>query len=538
MKWEILGKGKIKNSNDIVTILLKNRGITKDKEQKEFFNPKDPSKISLKELDINEVEVKKAVKRIKASIKSKEKVFVYGDYDCDGICATAIMWEALHDLRINVLPYIPDRFSEGYGLNIESIKKLKEDNPDLGLIVTVDHGIVADKKVDIATELGIDIIITDHHQLGKTKPKAFATIHTTKISGSGVSFVVSRELGNESGLELAALGTIADQLPLTGINRSIVKYGLKQLNETKRVGLLSLFQSSGIQKGNIGTYEVGFVIAPRINAMGRLGHAIDSLRILCTKSREKAAELSTLLSKTNLERQKIVEEVILHARASVTDEKIIVLSHESYHEGVIGLAAGRITEEFYRPAIVLSKKGDISKASARSISGFNIIEAIRKLDNLIIEGGGHSMAAGFSIKTSLIDKFKKEINKIAKEFLNEDILLRKIKIDLEINFNLITLDFLRKLEEFSPTGYGNPNPTFITRRVEVLDTKIIGQTAKHLKLRLRQGGQVFGSIYFGGGKSYSELTPDTKIDIVYQVEENTWNGYTNIQLKIKDLKAV
>src|SRR3990167_623927 len=292
MKWEILSKEKIKDTKDIINILLKNRGIKTKKAQTSFFTPKDPEKISLKELGINETEIKKAIRRIKSAVKSKEKVFVYGDYDCDVVSATAIMWETLHGLGINVLPYIPDRFSEGYGLNIESIKKLKEENSDLGLIVTVDHGIVADKKVNIAAELGIDVIITDHHEPTKIKPKAFATIHTTKISGSGVAWIVSRELGNTSGLELAALGTIADQLSLTGQNRSIVKYGLKKLNETSRVGLLSLFQTSGIQKGNIGTYEVGFIIAPRINAMGRLGHAIDSLRILCTKSKEKALELS------------------------------------------------------------------------------------------------------------------------------------------------------------------------------------------------------------------------------------------------------
>lgn len=538
MKWEVLGKGKSKN---IIDTLLKNRGIKTPKEKKEFFNPTRPEKLNLGKLGISQDEVKKAIKRIKEARRKKEKVIVYGDYDADGICATAILWECLYKLGLNVLPYIPERFSEGYGLNIESIKKLKEKDPDLSLILTVDHGIVADKKVDVAKDLGIDVIITDHHEKGKTIPKAYSIVHTTKISGSGVAWILSRELGSSSGLDLAALGTISDQLFLIGPNRSIAKYGLEVLRKTSRPGLLSLFEEAQIEKEKIGTYEVGFIIAPRINAMGRLTNAIDSLRLLCTKDRKRARELADLVGRTNFERQKIVETVVSHAKEELgekVEEGIIVLSHESYHEGVIGLAAAKLVEKFYRPAIVLSLKKDISKASARSIAGFNIIEVIRKLEGLYLEGGGHPMAAGFSIETSKIEEFTRRLNKISKPLLTEDLLSRKLKIDLEINFDQINQELCKKLKDFEPTGLGNFVPSFITKGAEVLEARTVGRENTHLKLKLRKDSKIFDAIAFGLGNFLTKITPKAKVDIVYSIEENIWNNQTSLQLKIKDLKVI
>jgi single-stranded-DNA-specific exonuclease len=536
MKWEVLIKSKGKN---IIDALLENRGIKTQKEKREFFNSTRPEKLSLKKLKISEVEVKKAIKRIKTAIKTKEKVIVYGDYDADGICGTAILWECLYSLGLNVLPYIPERFSEGYGLNIESIRKLKKEDSKLDLIITVDHGIVADKKVDVANELGIDVIITDHHQKGKPVPNVFSLIHTTEISGSAIAWILSRELGNLGGLELAAIGTISDQLPLIGLNRSFAKYGLEALNKTKRPGLLALFEEAGIKSGEIGPYEVGFIIAPRINAMGRLTHAIDSLRLLCTKDRKRARDLADLVGKTNLERQKIVETVVAHVLRQTRDKpfnsEVIVVAHESYHEGVIGLAAAKLVEQFYRPAIVFSKKGDISKASARSISGFNIIEAIRKLEGLYLEGGGHPMAAGFSIETAKIEEFSKQINKIAEPLLTEEILSKKLKIDLEIDFNQINNGLCNKIKTFEPTGLGNFPPAFITKNVEVVEARTVGRDNTHLKLKLKKENIVFDAIGFGLASVYT-LVSGALIDIVYSIEENIWNEHKNLQLKIKDIK--
>lgn len=551
-KWEVLSEKEIKDNNQIIKVLLENRGIKSEKDKKEFFNPTSPEKISLKTLGINQSEVSKAVERTKKALKSGEKVIVYGDYDADGICGTAIMWETLNSLGLNVLPYIPERFSEGYGLNVESIQKLKKEDPNLGLIVTVDHGIVAGQKVDIAKELGVDVVISDHHLPGKIKPKAHAVVHTTEIGGAAVSWVLAREIikkigssktksNFESALELVAIGTIADQIPLTRANRSFVKYGLEKLNETKRPGLSALIDNAAIVKGTIRNYEVGFLIAPRLNAMGRLEHAMESLRLLCTKNKSRADELTMQLNKVNLERQRIVEEVVIHARGSVGDlslKKVIVLANESYHEGVIGLAAGKLVEEFYRPAIVLSKKGEISKASARSISGFNIIEAIRSLGDLILEGGGHPMAAGFSIKTELIEDFSKRINEVAEPLLTEEILARKIVIDTELNFNQLNEDLVEEIKKFEPTGLGNPTATFVTRGAEVLEGKLVGRDKRHLKLKLRQKDKLFNGIAFGAGEIYSKLSPDSKADIAYNLEENVWNGNKSLQLKVKDLKVL
>lgn len=544
MNKEGVGGGKI------VDILLKNRGIKTEKEKKEFFEPVDPMKISLKSLGIKETEVEKAIERIKLAKKKGEHVIVYGDYDADGITGTATMWETLHELGIFVLPHIPERFSEGYGLNVESVAKLKKEDPELKLIITVDHGIVAGKKVDEVKKMGIDMIISDHHQEGKEKTKPLALIYTTQIGGSALSWFIAREIAKkfkmeslgfkiEERLQLAAIGTIADQLPLIGPNRSIVKYGLEQLRNTGRPGVLTLFTEARIEKENVGTYEVGYLIAPRINSMGRLKHGLESLRLLCTKDMVKAGQISGNIGRTNSERQKIVEEVIIHARKSYKElekQSVIILSHESYHEGVIGLAAAKLVEEFYRPAIVLSVTGGIAKASARSISGFNIIEAIRKFEDLYIEGGGHPMAAGFSIKIENLPEFSKRLNKYSKGLLTEELLKRKLKIDMELEFKDANRELANELKDFEPTGLGNPAPIFASHDVEVVSVKAVGRESRHLKLKLKQDEHIIDSIFFGGGEIYSELKAGTKIDLAYRLEENTWNGYTNIQLAVRDIR--
>jgi single-stranded-DNA-specific exonuclease len=527
MKWQILGKGK-----DIVEILLKNRGI---KNKKEFFDPLDPSKIKLTSLGVSKPQIDKAIKRIKLAKSKKEEVIVYGDYDADGITATAIMWEAIHEFGLNVLPHIPDRFEEGYGINSTSVENLKLKIPNLSLIVTVDNGIVALGGIKKAKELGIDVIVIDHHTKGEKKNEALSIIHSTEVCGSALAWFFAKELKIEKGLELAAIGTIADQMPLVGVNRSLVKYGLAQLNKTKRPGLLALFEDSKIKR--VGTYEVNYVIAPRINAMGRLANGLDSLRLLCTKKAEKALELSKLLTDTNIDRQKIVDVVVKHALSMSKGNipNVIVLAHETYHEGVIGLAAGKLVEEFYRPAIVISTKGKKAKASARSIPGFNIIEAIRAT-GLILEGGGHPMAAGFSISTEKIGVFTKEINKLAAKLITPELLEKKLKIDMEIEFEDVTADLYKELQKFDPTGIGNPAPTFATRGAEIIKAKTVGNGAKHLKLTLKQDEHIFDAIYFGGGEIYSKLKTNTKIDAVYRIEEDTWNGLGSLQLLIRDIR--
>ncbi len=556
-KWEILHKDPkdIKVINDIIDILLKNRGIKTEKQKKEFFEPTDPMEIKIETLGISKLEISKAIKRIRQAKEKDEHVIVYGDYDADGITGTATMWETLHALGIFVLPHIPERFSEGYGLNAESIQKLKIKDEKLKLIITVDNGIAATKGVKKANELRIEVIIVDHHQKGKLVPNAYSLIYSDKVSGSALAWFFAREVLKKVGpftegsdlikekLQLAAIGTVADQLPLTGPNRSVVKYGLEELRNTKRPGLLALFDEAGLTGSDpvkrIGTYEVGFLIAPRINSMGRLKHGLESLRLLCTKDKTKAMEIAGNIGRTNSERQKIVNDVVSHARksfAEIEKQSVIILAHESYHEGVIGLAAAKLVEEFYRPAIVLSIKGAIAKASARSVSGFNIIESIRKFEDLYIEGGGHPMAAGFSIKTENISEFSRRLNKLAKGILTDELLQRRLKIDLELDFGKINPELVEWVKKFEPSGLGNPSPIFVSKNVEIVSVKTVGRDSKHLKLKLKQNEHIFDSIFFGGGEMYSNLPIETRIDVVYRLEENVWNGIVSLQLQIRDIK--
>jgi single-stranded-DNA-specific exonuclease len=449
------------------------------------------------------------------------------------------------------MPFIPERVSEGYGIKPDTIKKLKKEHKELSLIITVDNGIVAAKAVDAANKLGIDVIISDHHEPGKSLPKAHAIVHTTKISGSGVSWILSREIRKTlkggslqgkfgNGLELAAVGTIADILPLTGPNRSIVKFGLDELNQTSRPGLLSLFKDAKLEKGGIGSYAVGFIISPRLNATGRLGHALDSLRLICTTDHSRASDLARQIGKTNYERKKVVEEVVAHAldlSGKQEWEGVVVLAHESYHEGVIGLAASRLVEEFYRPAVVLSKGEKYSKASARSVSGFNLIESIRKVGDIYEEIGGHPMAAGFTIKTSRIEDFMQGLDKIAKPLLSDEVLTKSLKIDLELDFKLLTWDLQKKLAQFEPTGFGNPTPKFATRKVNVLESRTVGFEGRHLKLVFEHDGKVFDAIAFGFGEMATKVLSGTQVDVAYALDENEWNGNKTLQLLVKDIEV-
>jgi len=535
-RWEILTKNSRK---DILTLLLENRGLKTKKAQEEFLHPQNPKDIALPDLGLKKETLQKAVKRIKKAISQKEKIIVYGDYDADGICATAILWEALYQLGSDALPYIPERISEGYGLSVKSIQNLKSQFPNLKLIITVDNGIVAYKAVKKANELGVDVIITDHHAKSEKLPPAQIIIHTTKIGGAGLAWFLARELGISDSLELAAMGTISDMIPLLGPNRSLVKYGLEALRQTQNKGLLEMFKEAGLVQEKLGTYEVGYILAPRINAMGRLKHAMDSLRLLCTRSQVKAEELAFELASTNHERQKKVEEVLTHAKSQVAGVSFagpIIVAHESYHEGVIGLAAAGLVEEFYRPAIVFTKGEIYAKASARSIPGFDIIAAIRQLSEFLVAGGGHPMAAGFTIKTQKLEEFTLKFNEISAPFLTDEVLAKKLKIDLEINFSELNQELFKKLSMFEPTGYGNPAPTFASSRVEVLEARTVGSDHKHLKLYLRQGSKDFPAIAFGLGYLSPKLSADKTVNIAYNLDENIWQGKKSLQLKIKDIK--
>ena len=522
----------------IAAAILKQRGV---KRLRAFMEPKPAMELTLKDVGINPTEVEKFKKRINKAIKKNETVVVYGDYDADGISATAIMWQGLHKLGVNVWPFIPHREEHGYGLSIKGVDAaIKERGPSL--VVTVDNGITANQVVEYLREKNIDVLVTDHHQPGEDLPQVKATIHTTKICGAGVAWMIIKELDQgsaESSLDLVALGTIADMMPVLGPNRSLVKYGLERLKKTKRVGLKALYEEAGIDPEKIEAYTVNFWIAPRINATGRLSHGLDSLRLLLTSNKDKAQELAVKLGVANKDRQGLMWEQLNHARNKLGDvvkrEKILIVYDESYHPGVIGLIAGKLTEEFYRPSIVLSVKGATAKASARSINGFDMVAAIRQTQDLLIEAGGHPMAAGFSVEVSKIEAMAEKLRQIAEEAIKDEQLQPVLKIDGEIEAEGASLDLVEELETMAPFGLENPKPVLAMLGVTVAQGKTVGSDSKHLKLRLEEAGGV-EAIGFNLGYLFPQLTPGKKIDIAFQADKNTWNGRESVQLKIKDVR--
>lgn len=594
-KWQILNKSRnnksqIKNE-DIIQILLENRGLNIKREIENFLHPSEPYTLTARDTKIDAAALRKALSRIIKAIKNKESIVVYADYDADGVTAGAIMWETLHKLGANVMPYVPHRVDEGYGLSVKGIDNVRA-RYDPQLIITVDHGITAWEKVDYAKKLGIEVIVTDHHVKPKKVPKCII-VHTTQLSGAGVAWFVAKELlnrrrsvilGSEAApksdsqkrtdsaqarmtkqrfdenqkrelLALAAIGTIADMVPLIGANRAIAKYGLEAINTTEKVGLKALIKDAGLTQGDIRTYQISHMLAPRLNAMGRLEHAMDALRLLCTRKEDKAKMLAETLGLTNRERQQLTEETTLHAlqgltlqRQGETFKKLIFVAHRNYNQGVIGLVAGKLVDTYYRPAIVVARGETVSKASARSVNGFNIIEAIRSCMDILVDAGGHPMAAGFTVETAKLEELQSRLEELTEKELDEEQLTRVLKIDAEISLAVVSEELWRRIQEFAPYGMGNPEPVFATRNIQVVDARLVGKDGKHLKLRLRtrfvpQGKQnselrneIFEAIGFGLGKLYKQLSPEKPIEVAYTIDLDTWNGNKRLQLKLKDLR--
>lgn len=544
-KWEVLDKSKIQSSKlkvqNLLEILLRNRAVKSKKERDEFLNPK-LSKVNVHTVGINEKDLKKAVNRIKKAVREKEQVIIFGDYDVDGISGSAILWETLSSIGSKILPYIPHRIEEGYGLSVHGIENLKSQIPDTKLIITVDNGIVANQAVDFANENNIDVIITDHHVPSAKRPNAYSIVHTTKLCGAGVAYMLAQEFKaqneklKDGHLELVALATIADLVPLVGPSRTLTKFGLEELRKTKRIGLLELFREAALDKNLIGTYEVGHIIAPRLNAMGRLESAMDSLRLLCTKNPDRAKELAQKLSFTNLQRQNITQKAVFDALAQVKIQKkelsrLLFVSHENYQQGVIGLVAGKLVEHYYLPSIVISKGQIYSKASARSISGFNIIEFIRSASEFLVDAGGHPMAAGFTVETAKIELVQKRLEELALKQVTKKMLTQTLRIDCDLPIDAVTSQLYETIQKLSPFGMGNPIPVF-RDRARVEDIRTVGQEGKHLKLRL--GG--FGAIGFNMGALFSQIKVGKTVDFAYTIDQDSWNGNKRLQLKIKDIK--
>lgn len=533
--WHFQSQQTPSSKEELINILFKNRGINSKSKKEEFLNPTLSTF-----LNYRLPQTKKAVDRIKKAIEKNEQIIVYSDYDCDGICGTAILWETLYELGARVLPYIPHRIKEGYGLAGKALKELAKN--DAKVVITVDHGITAVKEAELAKKLGIDLIITDHHLPPSRLPNSYAIVHATQLCGASVAFLLAYAAWKSFGkskeefldkLDLATIATISDMVPLKALNRTVVKFGLNFLQNTKRPGLLAISQQARINPLHIGTFEISHIIAPRLNASGRLENAIDSLRLLCTKRKDQADQLAKHLDKVNARRQKMTETQVNLAKEIYQGEEFLgILAHEDFHEGVIGLVAQKLTEQYHRPMVVIAQSERFSKGSARSVPGFDIVEALRSCSEFLVEVGGHPQAAGFKIESKKIEIFKEKITQFAQNNFSEETLSRTLDIDCPLELEKVNQDWFLQIQKLEPFGVGNPEPLFLSKDVVLDDVRTVGQNSQHLKFQVLG----FDAIGFSLGDKKPDLRPGDSVDIVYALLQDNWNGGKRLQLKIKDLR--
>ena len=549
------------NVPETITRILINRGIDSYDRAREFFKPvigdlHDPFLMDGME---------KAVGRILAALSAHEKILVFGDYDVDGTNSAAMMVLFLRELGADAIFHIPDRVREGYGLSQFGIDR----GADYGaaLLISIDCGITAVDQVEYARSRGMEVIICDHHEPAEVLPDACAVLDPLKpgcgypfknLCGCGVGFKLVQGIAYRLGklemaylyLDFVTLATTADIVPLIGENRVITKIGLRQVNSAPRPGMKALLRSSGVDLGKITTGQIVFVLAPRINAVGRMGDATRAVELLTCTDEKLADELSQVLEEENRNRRKVDETTFQQAQTRVEHSSggrgtpAIVLYDEQWHPGVIGIVASRLTEKYYRPTVMLTSVDGVAKGSARSIMGFDIHNALKRVGHTLIQFGGHKYAAGLSVRLDRVDEFREAFNAVVRELMTDDIRTPELKIDAEIGFDELTPRFFRILKEFAPYGPGNMRPVFLSRNVEVAGPpRIVGKD--HLRFRVKHNGTAIDAIGFNLGGLIGEIPGNGgALDIVYSVDEHEWPTRTNgnppgaamPQLKIKDLR--
>jgi len=530
----------------LIAQLLYNRGLTEPSQLESFIAAdKCLSGNPLLLLDMH-----RAVARIYQALLSGENIAIYGDFDVDGITGTALLVQGLSSLGAKAIPYIPHRLTEGYGLKITALEKLHQQG--ISLVITVDCGITALPEVKKAQRMGLDIVITDHHTPLAIIPPAIAVVNPKlpnsnypfpELAGVGVAFKLLQALfqgiGKEKQLDelidLVAMGTIADMMPLLGENRYLVKQGLKLINATPRLGVREVITRAGLNIGSLDTKSISWGIAPRLNTAGRLEHAMTSYKLLMTNSPQEARELSIWLEQKNAERQRITTKVLTKAREQILAEGIsplLIASDEDYPAGIVGLAASKLSEEFYRPAIVIKTGKQVSSGSCRSIPEFNIIHALKQCSSLFSYFGGHAQAAGFSLPTKNLARLKQTLLQLASTELAGVDLRPHLDIDAEITLPDLAGDTFQSIQQLAPFGRSNPVPTFLSRGVEVIDCQTMGSSSEHLRLKLKQGGTVWNGVAFRLGNYLTEVS--SPLDIVYNLEVDRWGGEERLRLNILD----
>ncbi len=537
----------------LIAALLISRGYDSEELALKFLNPKYE--------DLHEPfllkGMKEGVKRILEAVENKEKILIWGDYDVDGTTGTVVLRKALEILGAETGYHIPHRFTEGYGVNIPALEKAK--SRGYKLVISVDCGITSFEAISWAKENGLDFIVTDHHLAKESgNPDAFAVINPNQkdceypdknLAGVGVAFKLVHALLREKGrenlvphfLKVVAIGTIADVMKLTGENRAIVSLGLKDLPKTINYGLKALMEVSDC-RAEMTSYHIGYRIAPRINAAGRMDAARNVVELLEADNFEKAKELAEYLNSKNLERQSMqrkITELALLETEGITEKNFVVVSGEGWHRGVIGLAASKIAEKLHRPTIVLSKENGLAYGSARSIGNYHLLNGLNSCEELFEKFGGHAAAAGMTMKTENIEELQKQLDKHASENLSEEDLIPEIRIDAEVSSNSLGLQLVDDLKQLEPFGQGNPKPVFVTKDLILTDEPWIMKD-KHLKLKMEdENGKKFEAVWWDGVEQSKQQTlePEKRIELAYTPESNTWRGNTRLQLIVKDLRT-
>jgi single-stranded-DNA-specific exonuclease len=571
-RWQIASpltpqaKENLSNFPYILAQLAFNRGHATLEDARNFFNartgrPTDPFQMT---------GMQATVERIRRAIDASEPIAIYGDYDVDGVTATVLLVQALKALGGDVRPYIPNRFDEGYGLNKDALDTLA--GQGVKLVITVDCGIRSPGEAAHARTLGLDLVITDHHHPSGELPPAFAVINPKQaedvypykdLAGVGIAYKLAEALFNhqpsavtgqqssEDGspasinglrlsdlLDLVALGTVADLAPLTGENRVLVRNGLRQIRQTTRQGLFSLANVAGLALPKINAGNIGFGLGPRLNAAGRLEDAIAAYELLSTTDFMKAGQLAQQLDIQNRERQQITRRLQKSAEeiALADDPQAYLLfaAHEDFNPGVVGLAAARLTEAYYRPAIVAHRDVETTRGSCRSIPEFHITDALDQCADLLVRHGGHAAAAGFTVENDKLPELVSRLKAIAAEKLSGADLRQTLNADLEVPLADLSHELLNYLNYLEPTGYGNPEAVFVSRNVRVMQSRTVGQDNKHLRLKVSDGKATFDAIGFRLGGLLPHL-PE-RVDVMYVFETNEFNGRVSLQLNLKDVK--
>lgn len=530
----------------LIAQLLYNRGLTEPSQLEPFVTGDrrlsgDPSQLP---------DIQPAAARIYQALLSGENIAIYGDFDADGITGTALLVQGLSALGGKVIPYIPHRLTEGYGLKTAALENLHREG--VSLVISVDCGITALAEVKRARRLGLDIIITDHHTPLPEIPSAVAVVNPKRadssypfpeLTGAGVAIKLLQALfqgiGKEEQLDglfdLAALGTVADMAPLRGENRYLVKQGLKLINATPRLGIREIISQAGLSPGNLDAESISWIIAPRLNAAGRLAHAMTSYKLLMTNSPTEARGMAMWLEQKNAERQRLTTKALTKAREQILAQGIsslLIAAGSDYPLGIAGLVASRLAEEFYRPAIVIRTGERLSSGSGRSIPEFNIIQALNQCSRLLSQFGGHSQAAGFTLPTKNLPRLKHNLSQLATTELAGADLRPQLDIDAEVTLPDLSGDTFQTAQQLAPFGRGNPAPTFLSRRAEVVDCHTMGNGREHLRLKLKQGGTVWDGVAFRLGEHLAEVSPH--LDIVYNLEIDRWGGKERLRLNIID----